>query len=51
MDQPTLTPAERHYLAVKKAQAAWWRRKHPNPRPVGRPRKIPQPEESRADPI
>jgi len=36
----TLTPAERHYENVKKAQRDYWRRKHPNPRPVGRPKKV-----------
>lgn len=40
-EQRTLTPAERHYEALKKAQRDYWRRKHPNPRPVGRPRKAP----------
>jgi hypothetical protein len=37
-----LTPAERHYLSLKKAQAAYHRRKNPNPKPVGRPRKLPK---------
>ena len=41
MEQPhTLTPAERHYESVKRASRAYWRRTHPNPRPVGRPRKV-----------
>lgn len=35
-----LTPAERHYEAMKKAQREYWRRKHPNPKPRGRPRKV-----------
>ena len=43
MDQPpqppALTPAERYYEAAKRASKAYYRRKHPNPRPVGRPRK------------
>jgi hypothetical protein len=38
--KPPQTPAERHYEAMKKAQRDYWRRKHPNPRPVGRPRKL-----------
>ena len=38
--KPQQTPAERHYEAMKKAQRDYWRRKHPNPRPVGRPRKV-----------
>ena len=33
------TPAEKHYEAMKKAQKDYHRRKHPNPKPVGRPRK------------
>jgi len=37
---PQQTPAERHYEAMKKAQRDYWRRKHPNPRPVGRPKKV-----------
>ena len=44
MEQTTepkqLTPAERHYEALKKAQRDYWRRKHPNPKPRGRPRKV-----------
>jgi hypothetical protein len=44
MDQPpqppALTPAERYYEAAKRASKAYYRRKHPNPRPVGRPRKV-----------
>lgn len=34
-----MSPAERHYLALKKAQAAYHRRKNPNPKPRGRPPK------------
>jgi hypothetical protein len=45
---PPLTPAERHYLSLKKAQAAYHRRKNPNPRPVGRPPKIPKTDPSLA---
>ncbi len=37
---PPQTAAERHYEAAKRASRAYWRRKHPNPRPVGRPRKV-----------
>ena len=42
MDEPprTLTPAERCYERQKKAQRDYYRRKHPNPRPVGRPKKV-----------
>ena len=44
MDQPpqppALTTAERYYEAAKRASKAYYRRKHPNPRPVGRPRKV-----------
>lgn len=43
MDAPTLTPAEKHYEAVKRASRAYYRRKHPNPRPVGRPKKVSPP--------
>ena len=39
-DPKQLTPAERHYEAMKKAQRDYWRRKHPNPKPRGRPRKV-----------
>lgn len=42
MDTEALTPAERHYLALKKAQKAYYERKHPNPKPRGRPPKIPK---------
>lgn len=35
-----LTPAERHYEAVRKAQKDYYRRKNPNPKPRGRPRKV-----------
>lgn len=37
---PALTAAERYYEAAKRASKAYYRRKHPNPRPVGRPRKV-----------
>ena len=37
---PTLTAAERHYEAVKRANKAYYNRKHPNPRPRGRPKKV-----------
>lgn len=57
MEQPNepprvLTPAERHYESVKRASRAYWRRLHPNPRPVGRPRKVvpaPEPEPLKMD--
>ena len=43
-DPKQLTPAERHYESVKRASRAYYRRKHPNPKPVGRPRKtVPEP--------
>jgi len=35
-----LTPAQKHYEAVKRASAAYYRRMHPNPKPRGRPRKV-----------
>lgn len=38
-----LTPAEKHYQAMKKAQKAYYQRKHPNPRPRGRPKKTDAP--------
>ena len=48
---PALTPAERYYEAAKRASKAYYRRKHPNPRPVGRPRKTvpdaPKPDSSK----
>ena len=34
------TSAEKHYEAMKKAQKDYWRRKNPNPKPRGRPRKV-----------
>jgi len=37
---PTMTAAERHYAAVKRANKAYYNRKHPNPRPRGRPKKV-----------
>lgn len=37
---PTLSAAERHYEAVKRANKAYYNRKHPNPRPRGRPKKV-----------
>jgi len=33
------TAAERHYENLRKAQAAYWKRKNPNPKPRGRPKK------------
>jgi spore germination cell wall hydrolase CwlJ-like protein len=35
-----LTPAQKHYEAVKRANKNYYRRNHPNPRPRGRPRKV-----------
>lgn len=35
-----MTPAEKHYEALKRAQRAYYRRKNPNPKPRGRPKKI-----------
>ena len=35
-----ITPADRFYINLKKAQASYWRRKNPNPNPRGRPKKI-----------
>lgn len=47
-DEKNLTAAERYYQNLKRAQANYWKRKHPNPKPVGRPKKlkitIPPPE-------
>ena len=37
---PPLSVAERCYERQKKAQRDYYRRKHPNPRPIGRPRKV-----------
>jgi hypothetical protein len=34
------TPAEKHYEAMLKAQRDYYRRKNPNPKPRGRPKKI-----------
>lgn len=31
---------ERNRERERKRKAEWWRRRHPNPRPVGRPRKV-----------
>jgi hypothetical protein len=44
-EQKQLTPAEKLYENVRKAQAAYWRRKNPNPKPRGRPKKIPEESE------
>jgi hypothetical protein len=33
------TAAERYYASLQKAQRDYWRRKNPNPRPRGRPKK------------
>jgi hypothetical protein len=38
-EEKQMTPAERLYENVRKAQAAYWRRKNPNPKPRGRPKK------------
>jgi hypothetical protein len=38
-EKKQMTPAEIHYENVRKAQAAYWRRKNPNPKPRGRPKK------------
>jgi hypothetical protein len=35
-----LTPAQKHYEAVKRANKNYYRRNHPNPRPRGRPCKV-----------
>ncbi len=35
-----MTPAEKHYEAVKRANKAYYQRNHPNPRPRGRPKKV-----------
>jgi hypothetical protein len=44
------TPAEKHYEAMRKAQKDYYRRKNPNPKPVGRPRKVvPAPAPSNPD--
>lgn len=40
----TMTPAERHYEAMKRAQKAYYQRKNPNPKPRGRPPKVPKVE-------
>lgn len=37
---PTMTPAEKHYEAQRRASKAYYQRKHPNPRPRGRPKKV-----------
>ncbi len=37
---PILSAAERNYLSVRKAQKAYYRRKNPDPKPRGRPRKV-----------
>ena len=33
------TAAERYYASLQKAQRDYWRRKNPNPKPRGRPKK------------
>lgn len=38
-----MTPAEKHYEAVKRANKAYYQRKHPNPKPRGRPKKTESP--------
>jgi hypothetical protein len=35
-----LTPAEKHYASLRKAQQDYWRRKNPDPKPRGRPKKV-----------
>ena len=35
-----MTPAEKHYEAQRRASKAYYQRKHPNPRPRGRPKKV-----------
>ena len=35
-----MTSAEKHYEAVKRANKAYYKRKNPNPRPRGRPKKV-----------
>lgn len=37
---PTMSAAERHYEAQRRASKAYYQRKHPNPRPRGRPKKV-----------
>ena len=37
---PPMTPAEKHYEAQRRASKAYYNRKHPNPRPRGRPKKV-----------
>ena len=37
---PSLTPAEKLYEAQRRASKAYYNRKHPNPRPRGRPKKV-----------
>lgn len=46
---PPLSVAERCYERQKKAQRDYYRRKHPNPKPVGRPRKVVVSEPPKAD--
>ncbi len=49
------TPAQKHYESMKKAQAAYYKRLHPNPKPRGRPRKVKveenKVEENKVEPI
>jgi hypothetical protein len=37
---PSLSVAERYYLSMRKAQKEYYKRKNPNPKPRGRPRKV-----------
>jgi hypothetical protein len=50
-EEKQMTPAERLYENVRKAQAAYWRRKNPNPKPRGRPRKVIPPLENKMDEV
>lgn len=56
MDTTTLTPAQRHYASCLKAQKRYYQKvrearlakyklDHPNPNPVGRPKKVVEPPE------
>lgn len=35
-----MSSAEKHYEAVKRANKAYYKRKNPNPKPRGRPKKV-----------
>lgn len=47
--QPPPSVAERCYERQKKAQRDYYRRKHPNPKPIGRPRKAAVSEPPKVD--